>query len=266
MRRRAALRLIAVGAASVTAGCPRGSAPIGTPRPDHPGILTYPDLPPSTYSTDASTVDDFEGTPNEFEALPERIRFIIANAIHRSEYSTATLPKMDDGERSIELVDYRGQTVDVAVGHGDAFTKPEYGPASAGEWRDPVTVDASVSGGELTVTLHTELDRPLNVNHFGRPYFGVLVAVGAPPVVLDHDAYETNEHIRTDGLVRTEYLVERSETTTIEPGNALHETYGVPEDHSGESLVRISTEVGGESADWLGNRATTVATTRRVEF
>lgn len=266
MRRRRALRLLATGVASAIAGCPSGNAEVGTPRPDRPGIVTYPEIPPTVYIARASTVEKPENTPKEFETLPKRVRLEVANAIHRDEYTTAKPPEISGMEGSVKLVDYRGQTFDLGVAHGDGPRKPEYGPASASAWEDPVRIDASISGGELTVALHNELEQPIAVNHFGRPYFGVLVAVGTLPVVLDHIAYETNDQIRTDDLVQTEDHVDRPETKRLASGNVLRETYGVPKNLSGESLVRISTEIGGESADWLGNRATKVATTRRIEF
>lgn len=265
MRRRTALRTIAAGAISVTAGCSSGNADRQTPRPRRPGVLNYPRLPPCAYSCHVDSVDTPEGTPTEFEALGELARLELANTVHRGICRTSESPAVLDLP-SDDLVDYRGRTFEIGVAVSDFCGETEHGPQGEGEWHDPVTIAGTVSDGELTVELGNELDQPLDVHHFGRPYFGVLVAVGQQSTVLDHDAYETNEHVSTDGLVRTEYLVERKETTTVAPGDALRETYDVPEDLSGESIVRVSMKVGDESVDRLGNEATFVVTRLDLDF
>jgi hypothetical protein len=227
--------------------------------------LRYPEFRAAYYEMAAGPAGSGESAI-AFEDLSTAARVEVANAVAREEYLTAT-PALLEEDGHLQPIAYRDEAFDVAVSVADRFAEPEYGPESGDDWEDPVAIEVATEDDALTVALRNVADRPVPVHHLGRPYFGVLIAVGDDPVPLEHDAYESNPHVReVGGLLRTADVVPEDRTTeTLAPGEALTERYGIPEERPDEARIWIAARVGGESVDRLGNRRVTVAGTHELE-
>lgn len=287
MDRRRFLASLAVGSVPAVAGClggiraPDRTAPpaaldsedfpeslCSTPSRDHAPPVSeietaYPRFA-SHYVVTARPVADPDRRPVPFERLSPGGRFEVANAVGRGLYLSGrnTLRYTDPDP---DVVSYRGSTFDVDVGVADVFG-PDRGPCYDEDWTDPVGLDAGVEGGELTVTLTNALDARLAVHHYGRPYFGVLTAVGESATVIEHDAYEGNDRIRTDGVVTTERTPEAErETEALTPGGALQESYRLPDALPAESRIWLSVPIGDDSTELFGDRETTMTATVTLE-
>jgi len=224
------------------------------------GIETrYPGLPPTKYDIDGNPVDSVEGTPVEFETLSSSARLEAANAIARTGYVTDESPALLADDTHSKAIAYKGTAYEVEISVADAFRDFKLGPEEDPNWRKPVTVDASVRGTELTVSLTNDLDIPLTVHHYGRPYFGVLLAVGESTTLLGHSHYEENPTILTDGTVRATKPSQRErQTSSLSPESAIEDSYTLPELIPDNSQIWLSLRIGDESIDQFNNRWTTL--------
>lgn len=266
MDRRTYLRSLGVGTVAV-AGCLTGGDRDGSDDGDGTGddvglaVQTrYPLFSAAYYSLTGSLAEESDGEPVPFGELPRQARIEVANAVSRDRYVTDGPVSVLDTDVHHDAVSYGGSPVTVAVAVADRFREPEHGPEGDPDWRDPVSVDASVTDGELVVALANELERPLAVHHYGRPYFGVLTAVDDASVHLPHDRYAENEFVREGDVYRTERVRGSSlRSETLSPGEELSETYGLPASVPDGSTVWLSAPIGDESVDLFGNRRTVVA-------
>lgn len=241
---------------------------------DGPGIhggnatsldLRYPEFRAAYYAMEAGPAAD-DASAIAFAELSTAARVEVANAVAREQYLTASAALLEEDAHQ-QPIAYRGQRFDVAVSVADRFSEPEHGPESGDDWQDPVAIEVSASDGALTVALRNVGETRLPVHHVGRPYFGVLTAVGDAAVPLDHDAYGANPHVReVGGLLRTADVPDADRTTeTLDPDGTLTERYGIPADRPDGARVWIAARIGGESIDRLGNRRVTATGTYVLE-
>lgn len=263
--RRSVLRSIAVGTISAVGGCTGSGRSRGSSASVSEIETRYPDFA-GYYAVTGNPVDDPERTPVQFEALSPESRLEVANGISRALYQTDRSPHLTEDDRHREPITYQGSTFDMAVAVADVFDEPEHGPGYDPDWREPVEFDARVEEDELAFTLTNELDDPLEVHHYGRPYFGVLTAVNGTPALLDHEQYDANEFIRTGDVVRavSSYEIDRR-VTPLSPGTSLRESYALPDGLPDESTIWLSVPIGDESTDLFGNRTRRVAATISIE-
>jgi hypothetical protein len=265
MDRRSVLRSIAVGTVPAVGGCAE-SGLHSRSTASVVGIETsYPDFA-GHYTVEGTLVDDPERTPVQFEALTPGSRIEVANGISRVLYRTDQPPQLTEDGKHREPITYQGSTFDVGVSVADVFREPEYGPDHDPDWREPVEIDSRVEGGDLAVTLTNELVDPLDVHHYGRPYFGVVTAVNGRPALLDHEQYDTNEFVRTEDVVRASSSSEiAGQTTPLSSGTSLRESYDLPNPLPDESTIWLSVTIGDDSIEMFGNRIRTVAATISIE-
>gem|GEM_PF-4423259 len=226
--------------------------------------LSYPKFQAAYYT--------IEGTPSdaaaaiEFADLSAESRLEVANAVTQARYVTDAPAVLEDGAHT-EPVGFRGESFSLSVAVADQFREPEHGPDGDPDWRDPVAIRATVGGSELSVAVENRLEQPLPVSHYGRPYFGALIAVnGTSATPLEHEAYSSNPTITTEGILRTGALRSIPDTVdTLAQGESLTETYQLPADLPDVARVWLSAEIGGEAIDLLGNRSTTVTGTARLD-
>lgn len=261
MRRRTYLRSLALGA-TVTAGClETGSGQEGDASVSDVE-LRYPQFSAATYHVSASPVQEFEGEPVPFGECSRQSRIEIANGVARAEYRTGESPAVLEADRHHEVVDYRGTPVSLTVSVADRFQEPEHGPDADPDWEDPIAVDASVAEGELTVELRNGHGEPIPVFHYGRPYLGVLTAVGGTATPLEHQRYEDNEFVRTGDPLRTERVRHSDrQRETLAPGDSLTESYVLPSSLPETATVWFAIPIGDETTDPLGNGRTSLAAT-----
>lgn len=275
MHRRTYLRSLGPAALAATAGCLEGDDPPGDAgdpedEPDGDGPIAtgddlqvetaWPEFAAAYYSIGASPADDPDEEPVPLADLPRQARVEVANAVSRPRYLTSDSPTVLDRDAHQDVVDYRGTPVSIAVAVADRFGEPEHGPEGDPDWRPPVAVEASAADGQLSLSARNQLDEPLAVHHYGRPYFGVLTAVAEDAVPLQHERYADNEHVRAGDPPRTD-RVRHAEyrTETLDPDEALVETYGIPDEAGAGAAVWFEVPVGDESVDRLGNRRVSVA-------
>lgn len=260
MDRRRFLQTLAIGTAPALAGCPEEGRSTDSAPTVSSVETSYPLLAGAYYTVTAKSVDDPGEASVAFEDLSAPSRLELANAVSRirylSEESRLLVERYHEG-----TVAYRNSTFDVRVGVGDDFD-PEHGPKFDPDWTQPVVLAAHASDGELAVSITNDLDAPLAVHHYGRPYFGVLLAVGETAAVLGHDAYRENEHVQTSGTVTTERVTGGAwRTETLSPGESLGESYAIPREHPAESTIWLSMPIGDRSSELFGNANTTVTGT-----
>lgn len=227
--------------------------------------LRYPEFQAAFYYVEATPASS-DASAVTFEELSHESRVEVANGVARERYLTASPAVLEDDAHT-GPVEYRGQRFDVSVMVADRFQEPEYGPESGPDWSDPAAIEITAADGELQVELENVLDDPLPVHHAGRPYFGVLTAVGETAVVLEHDAYDTSEHVQeADGILRTDRIPDTARTAeTLDPGEALTDRYGIPSDWPEDARIWITARIGDESIDRLGNRSVTATGTYVLE-
>ncbi len=218
------------------------------------GVTTaYPSFG-ARYEIDASSVSEPETEPVAFEDLARESRIEVANGITRA-WCLSSPPAFHDSEHYGAPIRYRGSTFSVRV---DDRQPLGYPPRRGPDWRAPLGFDGRVEDRALTVTATNELDAPLDVNHYGPPYFGVLTAVGDEPVLLPHNGYDPNPFIDTSGVVRA-YPASAIDshngyrTETLAPGESLRETYLLPEALPPTSTVRLSVPMFDPTPEVLGD-------------
>lgn len=258
--RRSVLHSIAIGTVSTVGGClGRGVSSDSTAS-----ILEikthYPDFG-GYYAVKGTLMDDSERTPVQFEELPSKSQIEVANSIRRTRYLTDQPPQLTKNNQHSEPITYQGSTFNIDISVADVVAKPKHGPDYDSNWREPVTFNARVEDGTLTVTLTNELDYPLDIYHYGRPYFGVLTAINGTTVLLSHEQYDANEYIQTEDVIRaiSSHEIER-QAKSLSPGNSLRESYALPNDLPDESTIWLSLPIGDESIKMFGNRIRTVTT------
>jgi len=275
MHRRTYLRSVALGAVATVGGCLESGddgGPGGSEGPDASSAsvggveLHYPQFSPSTYSITGEIADGADEDPIPFADLSHQARVEVANAVARDRYQTGKSPAVLEEDVHLGAVEYRGATVTTTVAVADRFQQPEHGPDGDPDWRDPVAVDASVSGGDLALAVTNELDDSLPVHHYGRPYLGVLIAVGETVATLGHGAYGENEFVRTGDVLRTERVrASEREAEPLSPGESLEASYRLPDRPPEDPSVWLALPIGDDSADLLGNQSTVVAATVTLE-
>lgn len=234
MERRSVLRTLGVGAGSAVAGClvdrGRSAASVAAIK------TAYPTAAAAQYYVHGEPVDEPDDPPVRFDSLSPQARLEVANGIARPQYVTSRSPEILDLEQP--TVACQGEPFRTSVGITDGVRR-----------RDPDVVDlvgleATVSGSELELVLTNELEEPITISHYGRPYFGALVAVNGSTTLLHHDWYEENEAIRTRGtgteIVSTDRFPSRDRTETLTPGVSLRESYRIRESPPDESVVWLS--------------------------
>lgn len=274
MDRRTYLRSLALGSVATVAGCLEGDASgdDSDGSTDGPAAsvstveTTYPQFSASYYSVTASRADEADGETVPFEEIPHRARIEVANGVARDRYVIGESPAVLGEDLHHGAIEYRGTPIGLSVAVADRFQQPEHGPEGDPDWSEPIELDATVSGTALEVTLTNELDRELPIHHYGRPYFGVLVAVGETATTLSHEAYSENEFVETDDPIRTRRVTRAALTTeTLSPGDSLAESYGLPETLPDDATVRPSVRGGDDSVDLFGNQQTVLAATLEIE-
>lgn len=206
----------------------------------------------SWYTVRGNLVADPE-QPTSFAELSPENRVMVASAITRAGYLTYESPQLSTSGND-PIVAYDGASFDVTVSVADIFREPEHGPEYDPDWTDPVSLDARVLDDTLVLTLTNELDVPLDVHHFGRPYFGVLTAVSETPTLLPHDRYEENEFIRTEPIVHTVGLLElERRAEPLDPGDSLQDGYDLPESLPAESTVWLSLPIRDDDVEMFGD-------------
>lgn len=262
VNRRGFLQSAAIGTLSTVAGCLYPGAAPSSPASVSEIATGYPLFSAAYYDVTATRVFDPEDAPVAFDDLPGGARLELANAVGRDRYVVGRPPELLSADLHRAVLSYRGSTFEVRIGVGDRFSEPTHGPDGDPDWVEPVDPVANVDGSELTITIANALDTGLAVHHVGRPYLGVIVAVGESPSVLDHDYYVRNEHIDASGVVTTaEDPADAWETQTLSPGGSLRETYVVPDDRPDESTVWFAIPIGDESTELFGNRSTLLTAT-----
>lgn len=270
MDRRSFLRCAAFGVVPGTVGCLGRRAPVSRGSSVGNVETSYPRLSAASYDVDAEPLEPGDslvnvgGGPISFEELSAANRVEVANAIHRGLYWTDD-SGLVSADRHNAVVTYRGSRFALGVGVADRWST-EHGPGNDLDWTDPVDLAVDVAGGELRVALTNELDVDLPVYHFGRPYFGVLVAVAGTTVVLDHDHYEENDLVRTSGIVTTGDVREADRRrAALAPGESLDESYALPDRLPAESKVHVSAWLGGDSIEQFPNPRTVLNGTFTLE-
>lgn len=266
MNRRTWLKSCALGSIPLLAGC------IGRGSSQHPAatvsrtVTTYPSQPTSTYDVRADVAHPSETDPLEFRDLSEGSRLEIANAIVRGEYWTWRSPTVLQEDLHQEFIEFQGEFFDIGVGVADSFTPPTHGPGTGSGWIPPLAVEATVAGDKLTVEATNELDVPLDLHHVDRPYFGVLTAVGDDVMTLQHDEYETNEHIHTTGIVRSDHVYRHEmQTKTLDPDESISDIYVFPEAISDESIIWFTIPLGEDTLDLFLKGGTTARVRIRLK-
>lgn len=219
--------------------------------------LAYPKFRASYYTIEGSPSDAPPAI--EFADLSAESRLEVANAVTQPRYVTDVAAVLEDAAHT-QPVGFRGESFSLSVAVADRFREPEHGPDGDPDWRDPVAIRATVGGGDLSIALENRLEQPLPVSHYGPPDFGALIAVdGTDAVPLEHEAYESNPTITTEGILRTGALRSIPDTVeTLGEGESLTETYQLPADVPEDARVWLSAEIGGEEINLLGNGQTTV--------
>jgi hypothetical protein len=145
-------------------------------------------------------------------------------------------------------VDEDGLVGPTRVQYGDSVFEVE--PAAGSrrpsvEFDQVLTLDPSLSAGELTLAVRNDGQNRYEVGHFGRPYFGILCTWDVGHHLLGNEYYGTNDNIVTgDGYA---YPARTDEDTTssdegwheLSPGDAITETYVVPDGIDDGAVVYV---------------------------
>lgn len=227
--------------------------------------LSYPEFGPSYYDVVAEPAGT-DAEPVPFADLSADSRLEVASAVARGTYVTDD-PVVLDEDLHQQPVDFGSQTFHISVAVADRFAEAQHGPEGDEDWESPVSLETATVDGSFWVRLRNDLDRDLPLQHYGRPYFGALVAVGAEDVAtLSHDLYDQNRFIVTQEPIQTNRVADAQRTAgTLAPGEVVTERYDVPADAPADGRVWCSVSIGDESIDLLGNRRATATGVASLE-
>jgi hypothetical protein len=148
-------------------------------------------------------------------------------AITRETYYPTAVTADEDGLMGPTQVQY-GDSV-FGIGPAAGSRRPSV------EFDRVLTLDPSLSAGELTLTVRNDGQNRYELRHIGRPYFAILCAWDGHHHILGNEHYETNDHIVTgEGYAYPAWTDEDTRTpdeegSELPPGGSIAETYVVPE-------------------------------------
>lgn len=275
MNRRALLRAVGAGSAVTVAGClSDASSPISNDSSEDDGPLPDEDVESSgddrvsvdplaphdgrmpTYGVTVDRVDvPPDDAPYAIDDLEPDARreFAAAVATGRYEAETAAITGSDAYLEPIAYGEYAFEAVtDVGTDQrGDD------------DWTDPVALQVSLDGKNLTVALRNVATEAIDVTVLGGPTFGPLLAqTDEVRVPLEHSEYADIDAITVDdGLIYADYseLRNRRESVTLSPDETLEDTYQVPgKTPSGAEVWLLVSYTGEEIGDRKSNWTLTI--------
>jgi hypothetical protein len=171
------------------------------------------------------------------ELAPEARRDAILAITRETYYPTRVTADEAGLESGTTLVQYGTKTFGISNVPGSRLQSVEFDRV--------LTLDPSLSAGELTLTVRNAGQDRYELGHIGRPYFAILCAWDGDYHLLGNEHYGTNDYIVTgDGYAYPTWTDENTrrpdeDWSELPPGDSIAETYVVPEGIDDSAAVYI---------------------------
>ncbi|MFC7216245.1 hypothetical protein ACFQO4_19465 [Saliphagus sp. GCM10025334] len=251
MNRRSVLQATALIGTTSIAGCLSNSVWNADDPEALPSASTH--RPPNGTPTELIRADYTDNSHDEaiplteFESSAQRELAIAITRLSYSGSGESDLPfglgdsdfALSDTDLSSSVVEWHGEYFRVRMPVGE----PE---PNGVELVDPFELELALEDDRLTVEVVNRSEKPYEVNHYGRPYHGILVAWDGEPHILKNDYYTDNEAINVKGdFVYPDHYRKHDDLPGIlelKPEESIKERYTVPNNLDAETTIWMDTD------------------------